>query len=420
MTTRKILVVAANPRVHTNLPLRLEEEAKKIRLALRSSERRDEFPAEYRGAVTANDLRKALSEEKPAIVHFSGHGTTAGKLVLETDTGNPNPVDTDALADLFAFFSKSLQCVVLNACYSDNQAKAINKHVPHVIGMTSSIGDNAAIRFSEAFYNSLGNGHTYEESHELAKQQLVLEGMDTKLNSQFHSLRKSQITSPKDGDTINANSNDIYGLVGTGFTGRLYLLTGGNNHTYWPSSELNYHASGAWKGAVHVGSHSPQATIRLVSVDQTTADYIEFYRKFAPQLRHPGMTLAREPELLDKIIVKINLMPLRDRLVGSYTLIDRADIVTGEIVEIALSGEWGVQLKCSLKGEILWESTIMMDGGNPNVGRGVYVYTKQGHTGHHHIIFNPGDQTIRVDGYNLQEDRRWVTSYLLKRLAPRL
>ena len=62
----------------------------------------------------------------------------------------------DTLAGFFELFADKLECVVLNACYSEIQAEVIAKHIPYVIGMKKAIGDTAAIEFSVAFYDALG------------------------------------------------------------------------------------------------------------------------------------------------------------------------------------------------------------------------------------------------------------------------
>ena len=67
-------------------------------------------------------------------------------------------VDAEALAGLFRLFADTIKCVVLNACYSAIQAKAIVRHVEFVVGMDKEIGDSAAIEFSTAFYDALGSG----------------------------------------------------------------------------------------------------------------------------------------------------------------------------------------------------------------------------------------------------------------------
>ena len=56
------------------------------------------------------------------------------------------------------FARKGVECVVLNACYSEVQAEAIHQHINHVIGMNRAIGDKAAINFTVAFYDGLAAG----------------------------------------------------------------------------------------------------------------------------------------------------------------------------------------------------------------------------------------------------------------------
>lgn len=62
---------------------------------------------------------------KPQIVHFCGHGAGDKGLILEDESGKIKPVSTPALAALFEMFSPHVECVLLNACYSEKQAAAI-------------------------------------------------------------------------------------------------------------------------------------------------------------------------------------------------------------------------------------------------------------------------------------------------------
>ena len=410
MPVRRILVLAANPDIPRTRQLRLDEEAKRIRHALRGSDHRDQFSIESRGAVTIDELRRSLSEVRPAIVHFSGHGTTSGKLVLETATGDPWEVDPKALADLFRLFSQDIECVCLNACFSEDQAKGIVVGVPYVIGMTDAIGDAAAIRFSEIFYESLGNGYSYEESYEMTVTQLKIEIDPSTLSASL--LRKSRIVEPREGDTLQVRFNPIRGVVERGFSGHLYLLTGGENRTYWPSARIDVNDKGQWLSRVHVGDFFPTATITLVSADDLTSDYIGFYRRHADKIGHKGLQLSRI-QILDQIKVNVDLMPLRQRFVGSYDVIGEHNKPTGEIVDVTLSGEWGLQMVSSSGGTAMWESTVMIDGGNPDVGKGVYVLA-DGIKGHHQIKYNRSDKTIEVGGYNLERNRQWIGSYILR------
>ena len=91
-------------------------------------------------------------------MHFSGHGTNEGSLCFENEQGKSKFVEPNALAALFELVSKEVDCVLLNACYSEIQAKAIANHINYVIGMNKAIGDNAAISFAVGFYQALGAG----------------------------------------------------------------------------------------------------------------------------------------------------------------------------------------------------------------------------------------------------------------------
>ncbi|MEM6449406.1 MAG: AAA-like domain-containing protein [Cyanobacteria bacterium P01_D01_bin.105] len=155
--------MAANPQATSQLGL--DEEAKKIRQGLERSKWRDRFEIFTRWAVDPDELRRALLDIEPHIVHFSGHGTGAGGLVLHPEEGKAKLASGAALANLFELFSGQIECVLLNACYSEGQAAAIHQHVDYVIGMTQAVGDRAAIKFAVGFYDALGAGRPYGKAY---------------------------------------------------------------------------------------------------------------------------------------------------------------------------------------------------------------------------------------------------------------
>lgn len=161
-----ILFTGSNPQ--DTKRLRLEEEAKKIKKALASGAQDLRFLAE--GAVTADELRQLLLRYTPAVVHCSGHGEdgdeTASGIKFENDRGMTHLVSAESLADLFKLFPH-VQCLVLNACHSESVAEAISHHIPYVIGMRGSIGDKAALKFSEGFYDGLAHGRTFDDAFDL-------------------------------------------------------------------------------------------------------------------------------------------------------------------------------------------------------------------------------------------------------------
>jgi hypothetical protein len=171
-----ILFLAAEP---TNASrLRLGNEFDEIEEQLRLAKWRDHFKLELpKLSLRPKDISDALLNAQPQIVHFSGHGTSEGKLCFENETGQSQLVQPDALAALFEQFADQVNCVLLNACYSEIQANSIARHINHVIGMNKEIGDNAAIAFSIGFYQALGAGRTIEEAYNLGCIQIRLQGI---------------------------------------------------------------------------------------------------------------------------------------------------------------------------------------------------------------------------------------------------
>ena len=168
MNTKKILILTSNPRETTVLDIDIE--MRSIREALRLAENRDKFSLEFRVAVRPKDLRRALLEVKPNIVHFCGHGTGDRGIVLEDEIGDELLVRTKTLTELFKIVNetdKTIECLILNACYSEVQAKEIVKHIDYVIGMNQAIPDKDAIAFSIGFYDGLGAGKSIEVAYQL-------------------------------------------------------------------------------------------------------------------------------------------------------------------------------------------------------------------------------------------------------------
>lgn len=170
-----ILFLTADPSDASRL--RLGEEFREIQEKLQLSKSRDTFSLDIRMSVRPTDISQALLDIAPSIVHFSGHGASSGEICLENNVGEMHPIQPDALADLFEHFAAQLNCVVLNACYSVTQAKAIAKHIRYVIGMNQAIDDTASIAFAIGFYQALGAGRTIDEAFKFGCVQIRLQNI---------------------------------------------------------------------------------------------------------------------------------------------------------------------------------------------------------------------------------------------------
>ncbi|NJN91653.1 MAG: CHAT domain-containing protein, partial [Leptolyngbyaceae cyanobacterium SL_5_14] len=156
--------------------LRLDQEVREISIGLQRAKKRELFDLVQRWAVRSRDLRQALLEVEPQIVHFSGYGSSTGGLFLENEMGEYQLVKPEALARLFELCSSYVECVVLNACYSDIQADSIVQHIDYVIGMNQAIGDKAAIEFAVGFYDALGAGRNIDDAYRFGRNAIELEG----------------------------------------------------------------------------------------------------------------------------------------------------------------------------------------------------------------------------------------------------
>src|SRR4028118_2015710 len=170
---KTILILAANP---TNTaPLRLDREIREIDEALRRANKRELYKLEHKLAVRSRDFYRAILDYQPNIVHFCGHGAGEDGIVLEEDnTGKMELVQTKTLASMFELFApKGVDCVILNACYSEVQAEAISQYVNYVMGMKRAVADRAAVAFAVAFYDAIAAGSEVEQAFKLGRSQMM-------------------------------------------------------------------------------------------------------------------------------------------------------------------------------------------------------------------------------------------------------
>ncbi len=209
----KILILAASPKDMNRL--RLEAELRDIEEGLQRAKKRDQFEIKFKLAVRSRDIRQALLDFEPQIVHFSGHGEGENGLVFEDGTGKAKLVDGEALAGLFELFTNDVKCVVLNACYSEFQAKAIAQHIDYVIGMSQAIGDRAAIEFAVGFYDALGAGRSFEDAYKFGKNAIHIASIPEHLTPKL--LTKNQ-SGTESANTTASNFADTFEVSTSGST----------------------------------------------------------------------------------------------------------------------------------------------------------------------------------------------------------
>lgn len=183
MSKNKILFISSNPTDTGRL--RLDKEMREVEEGLKRSNKREEFVMVKKVATRPIDLRRALLDEEPQFLHFTGHGSktdmsSIGGIVLEDENGDAKIVSSSSLSNLLGLFKDSIKCVILNSCYSEEQAKEIVKHIKYVVGMSDSVNDEDAIIFAISFYDALAAGRDIEFAFKFAKASIDIEGLDDK------------------------------------------------------------------------------------------------------------------------------------------------------------------------------------------------------------------------------------------------
>ena len=169
----RILFLAANPVATAHLDL--EEELRSLEAELRGVRFRDQIVLTARHAVRPDDLVRYVRSDRPTIVHFSGHGSERG-IILRNDEGGYTEVTGTSLRRFFR--DRGVRLVVLNACYTKEQARLLPGAVPAVVGTTNSVGDVAARRFTVAFYRALGDGYSVREAFRDGGDAVVLDNRE--------------------------------------------------------------------------------------------------------------------------------------------------------------------------------------------------------------------------------------------------
>lgn len=181
MQSTRILFISSNPK--DSPTLNLAHEIRDIKNSIISTTKRDELIFSFLPSARISDFMSQMIREKPTILHFSGHGRTEG-IILEDDSAYSQILDTKTIEELFKLCSSFVKCVILNACYSKEQALVINKYIPYVIGISNTIIDSSAKVFSISFYEALGNNDIvdYAFAYKYAKIRTSIEDKDGSKN----------------------------------------------------------------------------------------------------------------------------------------------------------------------------------------------------------------------------------------------
>lgn len=165
----RVAYLTANPRVTDVDPqsqtvvetrIRVDNEVRSVREEVRRAHYRDAIEIDHWPAATPTDILNVLNDQRPHVIHFSGHG---GQGLLEFDDGEVRHpigqlVTLEQLAAALAATAHPPKLVVLNACDALTGAEILLGSVSVVIATTRSITDLAATLFATKFYAAIAAG----------------------------------------------------------------------------------------------------------------------------------------------------------------------------------------------------------------------------------------------------------------------
>lgn len=113
--------------------------------------------------ISPMDMINWIDEEEPHILHFVGHGVEedpdtriGGGLVFFSDNRREdvrlNTREAENVFKKIKYLQPQLKLVILNACYSEPQARAISTAGIYTIGTSDIIGSAVAEKFAAGFY----------------------------------------------------------------------------------------------------------------------------------------------------------------------------------------------------------------------------------------------------------------------------
>ena len=167
----RVLFLSASPMSESRLDL--EEEIRDVDNVLKATGTRPRLVLVSHPAARIEDLVESLREDRPIVVHFSGHGSDEG-ILLRSEASLGQALTGAQLARLLD--GRGVGLVVLNACFTGATAEALLGAVRTVVGTSNRVTDDAAKLFSVEFYRQVGRGYTIKHAFQDATEVLMLHG----------------------------------------------------------------------------------------------------------------------------------------------------------------------------------------------------------------------------------------------------
>jgi hypothetical protein len=126
-----------------------------------------------RAAARNDDVVSLLDAHHPDVLHYAGHGSTSGHLLMEGPEASLAPVRTAWLAEALKAVG-GVHCLVLTSCYLGGELEDFGSCADFAIGATTRLRDDDGRAFSRAFYQALRRGREVPEAFVLGAAQITM------------------------------------------------------------------------------------------------------------------------------------------------------------------------------------------------------------------------------------------------------
>jgi hypothetical protein len=164
-----VLYLTADPNKANSV--RVDAEFGRVLEAIRGSKFRENINVEHRPAANLKTLLNGLNDHRPQIVHFSGHGDSAGITTDNASVGTraDEVVSFELLAKALRATDSRPKVIVLNSCSSSGARKALLPLGVIIISMRRPVSDIAAAAFAPLFYAAIAAGQSVKSAFEQGK-----------------------------------------------------------------------------------------------------------------------------------------------------------------------------------------------------------------------------------------------------------
>ncbi len=151
---------------------RLEDERRRLEQALEGTP----FMPAHSFDFDATQLSELLRRHTPEIVHFIGHGSRDGELIVRGEASGAAVIDADAFAGMLGNFSEFVRCVFLNACFTNMQAEQLARKIEVVVAASGELDAEAGLLAATSFYRTLASGESVQRAYAIALRETPLRG----------------------------------------------------------------------------------------------------------------------------------------------------------------------------------------------------------------------------------------------------